>query len=70
MPGQQVVQGGLARTPMSFEEWLDLPEKPKAESPSTQTIRLSGFVTAAATAKPRPTPIVPKVPASSRVRGS
>lgn len=31
MPGQQVVQGGLARTPMSFEEWLDLPEKPKAE---------------------------------------
>ena len=31
MAGQQVVQGGLTRTPMSFEEWLELPEKPKSE---------------------------------------
>lgn len=47
-----------------------MPENPKALSPSTQTILrpLSPLVfsaAAAAIAKPRPTPIVPNVPASN-----
>lgn len=45
------------------------PENPKALSPSTQMTRCPGFLslatTAAAMANPKPTPIVPKVPASS-----
>lgn len=46
-----------------------IPENPKALSPSMQTTRFSGVwslaTIAAAIAKPSPTPIVPKVPASS-----
>lgn len=47
-----------------------MPENPKALSPSTQTILrpLSPLLlsrVAAAIAKPRPTPIVPNVPASN-----
>lgn len=47
-----------------------MPEKPKALSPSTQTILwplplLLFSNAAAAIAKPRPTPIVPNVPASN-----
>lgn len=46
-----------------------MPENPKALSPSTQTtfLPLGSFVSsaAAAMAKPRPTPIVPNVPASN-----
>lgn len=46
-----------------------MPENPKALSPSTQMTRFPGLLslatTAAAIANPKPTPIVPKVPASS-----
>lgn len=46
-----------------------MPENPKALSPSTQTtlllLSLLFSTAAAAMAKPRPTPIVPKVPASN-----
>jgi hypothetical protein len=46
-----------------------MPENPKALSPSTQMTRCPGFLSlatrAAAIANPKPTPIVPKVPASS-----
>lgn len=45
-----------------------MPEKPNAESPSTATDRRSGRAVAAAIAAPRPTPIAPHVPASSRSR--
>lgn len=47
-----------------------MPLNPKAESPSTATTSRSGQVAAAAMAYPRPTPMVPQVPASSLVRGS
>ena len=36
-----------------------MPENPNAESPDTDTTGRSGWTTAAATAKPNPTPIVP-----------
>lgn len=46
-----------------------MPENPNALSPSTQMTRCPGFLSlatiAAAMANPKPTPIVPKVPASS-----
>lgn len=46
-----------------------MPENPNALSPSTQMTRCLGFLSlatiAAAMANPKPTPIVPKVPASS-----
>lgn len=46
-----------------------MPENPKALSPSTQMTLFPGFLSlatiAAAIANPKPTPIVPKVPASS-----
>lgn len=46
-----------------------MPENPNALSPSTQMTCCPGFLSlatkAAAMAKPKPTPIVPKVPASS-----
>ena len=47
-----------------------MPEKPKAESPSTATTSRSGRVAAAPTAQPKPTPMVPHVPASIRSRPS
>lgn len=50
-----------------------MPEKPKALSPSTHTTRWplprSLSSTAEAMAKPRPTPIVPNVPASNLQKG-
>ncbi len=36
-----------------------MPENPNAESPDTDTTGRSDWTTAAATAKPNPTPIVP-----------
>lgn len=49
-----------------------MPENPKALSPSTQMTRCPGLLSlatrAAAIANPKPTPIVPKVPASSLLR--
>src|SRR5208282_3085835 len=48
---------------------ISMPLKPKALSPSIATTGLS-LVTAAAIAKPMPTPITPQVPQSRRVRGA
>src|SRR6267143_1268252 len=45
-----------------------IPEKPKALSPSI-AITGSPLTTAAATAKPMPTPMMPQVPTSRRLRG-
>ena len=47
-----------------------MPEKPKAESPSTATTSRPGAAAEAATAPPKPMPMVPHVAASNLVRGS
>lgn len=50
---------------------ISIPEKPKAESPSTQITLFSGWYwwqyNWEAIAKPKPTPIVPKVPTNKKI---